>query len=147
MIKQSSIEDEQPEEAPTDSGPDLTAPPGAGGKDFGLKARNAGPRRLGGRAGGNRSHWTRYAAQMQNKIADALRQNASIRKSRMTAEVRIWADSNGRITRVTLVKSTGDATLDNALKSEALTGLQLTEAPPKDMPMPITLSLSARRPN
>ena len=49
--------------------------------------------------------------------------------------------------RVTLVKSTGDATLDNALKSKALTGLQLTEAPPKDMPMPITLSLSARRPN
>jgi TonB family protein len=97
--------------------------------------------------GGSRAKWSRYAVQVQSSIADALRRHPAIRTARLTAEIRIWADSNGRITRVTIARSTGDPALDSTLKAEALTGLQLPESPPKDMPMPITLSVSARRPN
>jgi len=97
--------------------------------------------------GGNRSRWGWYAGQVQKTVAEALRQNPRLRKAAMSAQVRVWADSNGRVTRVTLAKSTGDPALDEAITSEALRGLQLAEAPPRGMPMPINLKLTARRPN
>jgi hypothetical protein len=37
--------------------------------------------------------------------------------------------------------------MDSVLSGEVLSGLQLTEAPPQDMPMPINLRITARKPN
>jgi periplasmic protein TonB len=37
--------------------------------------------------------------------------------------------------------------MDEAIKTEVLTGLQLQQPPPPDMPMPMLLRLTARRPN
>jgi TonB family protein len=64
----------------------------------------------------------------------------------LSAQVRIWADSSGRVTKVTLAKSTGDPAMDEILTTQTLRGLRLAEAPPQGMPMPITLKLTARRP-
>ena len=64
----------------------------------------------------------------------------------MRMEVRIWADGTGRITRTSLKGSTGDSDLDSTIKNDLLTGLQLTDPPPADMPMPIVMVLSARKP-
>ena len=41
--------------------------------------------------------------------------------------------------------STGDPSLDSAIRDEVLNGLQL-QPPPLGMPIPITLRLAARRP-
>jgi periplasmic protein TonB len=84
---------------------------------------------------------------VQSAIADAMRRNTATKKATMSVQARVWADSTGRITRAQLVNSTGDAALDAALKNDILTGLQLSEAPPSDMPMPINLRLNARKPN
>jgi hypothetical protein len=50
------------------------------------------------------------------------------------------------VTRVKLEGPTRDAAIDQAI-AETLTGLQLQEPPPKDMPMPIFMRIAARRPS
>lgn len=152
MIKETAaVEEPPPEEAPSadpvpDIGTNLTGPGGPDG--YGLGRSKGGSGRTGaGLGGAPRSRWGLYAGQVQKTIANALREHPKLRKAALSAQVRVWADSNGRITRVALVKSTGDTSLDQAISDETLRGLQLAEAPPAGMPMPINLKLTARRPN
>jgi TonB family protein len=63
----------------------------------------------------------------------------------MKVQVRIWADSTGRVTRAKLDGTTGDPKLDDALQ-KVLTNIQLQEPPPAGMPAPIVMRLTARRP-
>ena len=151
MIKETAAVEEPPEESPAaepapDIGTNLTGPGGPDGFNIG-RARGGNGGTGNGIGGSARSRWGWYAGQVQKTIAEAVRRNPKLRKAALAAQVRVWADSNGRITRVTLSKSTGDPALDAAITSEALGGLQLAEAPPQGMPMPINLKLTARRPN
>ena len=152
MVEQTPINEPEPkpDETPKDEPPPLgTAIQGNGPPDgFGLSGSGNGM--IGGNGngrgsgrGGSKFGW--YAGQVQTRIAEALRKNGRTRSADLSIEVRIWADSNGRISRVS-AGSTGDAGLDNAIRNEVLTGLQLQESPPQDMPMPIVLRLTARRP-
>ena len=70
---------------------------------------------------------------------------ATTSKTPPTVQVRIWADSSGRITRASLAGSSGDPAVDNAIRNNALAGLQLPEPPPADMPMPINMRITARK--
>jgi hypothetical protein len=54
----------------------------------------------------------------------------------MSTEVRVWVDSSGRITRAS---GGGDA-------AAVLEGVRLSGPPPADMPMPIVMRISAKRP-
>jgi TonB family protein len=83
---------------------------------------------------------------VQKTIQDALSRNRLTSRAEFARKVRIWADISGRVTRVKLEGSTDDAAIDRAI-DEALTGLQLQEPPPKEMPMPIVMRLVARRPS
>ncbi len=65
----------------------------------------------------------------------------------MSIQVRLWADASGRITRVQLVSSSGDAEVDAALRDQVFAGLALREPPPPDMPMPIVTRITSRRPS
>ncbi len=69
-------------------------------------------------------------SEVQTRVADVLRQNSHTRNASLRVDVRIWPDSTGRVTRAQLVSSTGNAEIDNAIKNEVLTGLQLQEPPP-----------------
>jgi protein TonB len=153
MVEQSPVN--EPEEKPRDEPPKVADPGPIGtnikgngpGDGFGL----GGPRgnglgnSQGGRGGGSRWGW--YAGQVQVRISDALRSNRKTRNGRIDSlQVRIWPDQTGRIVRAQLAGTTGDPATDEAIKSEVLTGLQLTEAPPQGMPLPIVLRLNARRP-
>jgi periplasmic protein TonB len=130
------------------------APPGPLGVDakgggqsdaFGLVGRQGGNGLLnGGGGGGSRFGW--YAAEVQSRIEEALRQNNRTRTASIAGiRIRIWADTTARVTRAQLVGTTGDSTLDKAITNEVLTGLQLKEPPPSDMPMPIVLRVTAHR--
>ncbi len=88
-----------------------------------------------------------YAAQVQATISDALRKDPRTRSAEFRVEVRIWPDLTGRVTRASLVSSTGDPAIDTAIKTDVLTGLQLDASPPEGMPLPIVIRLTARRPN
>lgn len=151
MISQTPVADDEqkPEEAPAPAAPDVgTNITGTGGPDaFGLSGGgvSGGGTKIARRSSGSRWGW--YAASVQRSIGEALRRNAVTRGASFTLEVRIWADLTGRIARAQLAGTTGDAKVDAAVRDDVLTGLRLTEAPPRDMPLPIVLRLSAQRPN
>jgi len=84
---------------------------------------------------------------VQARIADALRKNSKTRDANVRVKVRIWSDSSGRITHAELSGSSGDSSVDTAIKNEVLTGLQLQEPPPQDMPMPIVMMIREQRPS
>ncbi len=153
MIAQEEVKPDEvkaPEPKPSDDPPPIgTNNVGSGPPDgFGLGAYKGGTGGTGtgtggGGRGGSKFGW--YAGQVQSRVADALRRNGRTRNASLSLQVRIWADSSGRITRASLVGSSGDNSLDSAIANEVLTGLQLQEAPPSDMPMPINLRITARK--
>lgn len=145
-IEEPMIKEEAPKEAPPPDEPPLgTGIKGEGGDNYGLSDK-AGNGRIGGN-GGNGTKWGTYASRLQARIQQALQQNRKTRSANMSVKVRVWPDPSGRIRRAQLAESTGDASLDGALRDEVLTGLQLNEPPPSDMPAPVTLRVTARRPH
>lgn len=150
MVEQEPVAEDEPppEAAPEAPSEDLgTNITGGNGPDMGLsKGGGNGNGRIGGTGRKGGSKWGYYASQVQATIADALRRNASTKGASMTLQVRIWADANGRITRASLVGSSGNPAIDSAIKNQVLIGLQLPQAPPADMPMPINMRITARKP-
>lgn len=150
MVEQAPVEEneEKPDDKPKEAPPALgTGIKGSGTDSFGLRG-GSGPALGGDARRSSGSKWGWYAGQVQSRIASALRSNARTRNGRIeNLTVRIWADQTGRVTRATLGGSSGDPGIDAALRDEILNGLQLAEAPPAGMPMPIVLRVSARRPN
>ncbi|WP_371424495.1 TonB C-terminal domain-containing protein [Tardiphaga sp.] len=91
----------------------------------------------GGRGGGG-SRWGWYDAMVTRQVKDALEANPTVKKISMKSVIRIWINKQtGRIERVELEKSTGNAEVDAAIKSEVLGKMTLREPPPNDMPMPM----------
>ena len=152
MIEQTPVENEpKPDETPDQPPPvDLgTSIRGDGPPDaFGLSGR--GGSGLAGGTGASkaqqRSRWGWYASQVQSRIQQAVRANRATRAASIRVDVKIWADSAGRVSRAAIANSSGNAALDAALRDQVLTGLQLSEPPPEGMPMPLVLRLTARRP-
>ncbi len=95
-----------------------------------------------GEGAGNRYAW--YYAKLASEIEDAFRKSKRASTSQARVELRIWADATGRIERVQLIRSTGNAELDEAIRS--ITGMKLREPPPPDLPMPMIARFTARRP-
>ena len=85
-----------------------------------------------------------YAGQVKSRIQQALESNPRTRKARMTFVIRVWPDPTGRITRAKLETSTGDPKLDEYIRDEVITGLQVSTPPPERMPAFIRLGISAR---
>jgi outer membrane biosynthesis protein TonB len=149
MVEQEPVPDDEPPpdntplEAPSD---DLSTGIAGNGPDMGLSGGNGNGGKIGGtgrKGGGSKFGW--YAAKVQTSIADALRRHPSTRNAKMVLQVRVWPDSNGRITRAQLVGTSGNPAVDQAIKNQILTGLQLPQAPPADMPVPIVLRISASK--
>jgi hypothetical protein len=152
MIEQTPVENESKPEEKADEPPpaDLgTGIKGDGPPDgFGLTGRGgSGATGAGTGSAQQRSRWGWYASQVQSRIQQTVRTHRTTRAAAIRIDVKVWADSTGRITRATLANPTGNAALDAALRDEVLTGLQLSEPPPEGMPMPIVLRITARRPN
>lgn len=148
-IKEEKVVEQPKDEAPNDDSKN-DEPPGpisleSDAKGPGDMASKKGGRPVSGGAGGA-SRWGWYASMVQGQLEAALRANAKTRNAVMQVQVRVWADSSGRITRVALVSSSGNAEVDNAIRSEVLSGLMLRQPPPPDMPMPMVTRITARRP-
>jgi periplasmic protein TonB len=145
--EQPMIKEQQPKEVeakPKDQAPLGTGIKGNGPDSFGLSGKE-GNGRIGGDSGGG-TKWSWYAREVQVQVQQALQENRKTRSASLAVNVRIWPNPAGRITRAQIAGSTGDPMLDEAL-SEALTGLQLPDPPPSDMPSPITLRVTERRPH
>ena len=150
MIEQAPVEEnEEPPDEPSPEPPSEDLGGGvAGGTGPAIGSGSGGGNRIGGtgrRGGGSKFGW--YAAKVQSSIRDALGRNAATRSATFSSlTVKVWADDSGRITRAQLVGSSGNPAVDQAIKNQILTGLMLPQAPPPDLPMPINLRISARKP-
>jgi len=143
-MEQPMIKEDQPKEAPPKSEPLSTGIKGDGPNNFGLSDK-AGNGRIGTDSGKG-TKWAWYAREVQSSVQQAMQRNRKTRSATVNVNVRVWPDATGRIHRAQLASSTGDPLLDAAIRDEVLTGLQLDQPPPIDMPAPITLRLAARRP-
>jgi hypothetical protein len=152
-ITEKDIKEEAKVEEPKDAPPD-EPPPGPLGLDqaaegpgdnFNLVGKPGGRGLLGGGGGGG-SRWGYYVAMVQQQIEAALRSNPKTRNSVTQVQVNIWADHSGRVNRVQIVNSSGNAEVDAIIRGEVLGGLTLREPPPADMPMPMVTRITLRQP-
>jgi outer membrane biosynthesis protein TonB len=99
---------------------------------------------VGGGGGDAASRWAWFYGRMQPDVEAVLRRSRRLSAVAAVAELRLWWDESGRITRVQPVRPSPDPTLDQEF--EALVGLQLRHPPPPDLPMPVVMRVQARRP-
>lgn len=152
MVEQQPVhQDEKRPETSKEKLPDAPAPLGTsitgpgGGSDLGLGAGLGGGFGSGlGGGGGSKFGW--YASEVQNSVVNAVRNNPRTQGAAMDVIICIWPDSSGRVVKARVVNSSGNRALDAVLKNQVMTGLQLSEPPPPDMPLPIVVHLSSRLP-
>jgi outer membrane biosynthesis protein TonB len=99
---------------------------------------------VGGGQGDAAARYAWFYARMQPDVEAVLRRSKRLSAVSAVAELRLWWDESGRITRVQPVRPNRDASLDQEF--EALVGLQLRHRPPPDVPMPVVMRVHARRP-
>jgi TonB family protein len=93
---------------------------------------------IGGGGGDGNAAYMSYGRIVSADVQSALRRDDKLRFAKFVAELRIWLDVSGKVTRVQLASSSGDPAIDDAV-TRSLNGLALHEPPPKDMPQPIRL--------
>jgi protein TonB len=136
-----------PEPDPTEDAPSLDEQLGldaegvAGGDGFGLAARRGGSD-ITGSGSGAAFAW--YTGMLKDNVLDALSDDERIRKGDYRVTVRIWLDADGAIQRVSLADSTGNADLDSAIENALRRVGRVRQAPPLEMPQPVTLRIVSR---
>jgi protein TonB len=133
-----------PEPTPQEDAPaeqlGIDADGSSGGDGFGLAARKGGRDLLGSSNGA----FAWYTGMLKDTILEKLSADDRVRRGSYAAVVRIWVTSDGRVERVKLAQSTGDPARDIAIE-ESLTKIsRVREAPPIEMPQPITLRIVSR---
>jgi protein TonB len=144
------VEEPLPQDVPEPEAAD-DAPPGeqlgldaegvAGGDAFGLAARRGGADIIGG-GGGAAFAW--YTGMIKDGILDALAEDERVRKGNYRLTVRVWLAPDGRVERIALADSTGNPQLDAAIEQALTRVRRLREAPPLEMPQPVTLRIVSR---
>lgn len=135
----------QPDPTPSDEPPPseqlgLDAEGSAGGDAFGLLGHKGGRDLLG--SGGSAYAW--YAGLLKNEIADQLGNEKQARKGEYSVVVRVWVREDGTIERVRIVQSSGDRDRDRAIEAALSKVTRLSQAPPANMPQPISLRIVSR---
>jgi outer membrane biosynthesis protein TonB len=94
-----------------------------------------------GGGAGNRFGW--YYTRVASELEAAFRKNKSFTTASTRVELRLWASADGRVSKIEPVHSTGNPDIDEAIR--AMAGMQLSQPPPADAPMPMILRVTARR--
>jgi protein TonB len=131
-------EEPLPEDAPAEQ-LGLDSEGVAGSDGFGLAARKGGRDLIGG---GTSFGW--YTTLLKDSIQQTLADDELVRKGNYQVVVRVWLARDGRVEKILLAQSTGNQRLDGAIR-EALGRMEkLSDAPPLEMPQPITLRIVSR---
>lgn len=118
----------------------LDADGSAGSDGFGLAARKGGRDLLA--SGGSAFTW--YAGLLKSEILGQLQDEKSVRSGSYSVTVRVWVKPDGSIERIRIAQSSGNRERDKAIE-EALTRIsRVSQAPPADMPQPISLRIVSR---
>jgi protein TonB len=126
----------------------------AGGDAFALRAKKGGRSLLKTTPGtigdgpGTMSRWDRtrfnyFAAQVKRLLEQELARHGDLRISAYTIDVSLWIDTRGRIEGYRLLGSTGNAELDEQLRTILSGTVVLAESPPPDMPQPVHIRINS----
>ena len=130
----------QPSQPPPGQRLGLDADANGGGDAFGLLANKGGRDLLAG--GGSAFAW--YAGLLKDQILSQLNGDTSARRGEYALVVQVWVRGDGSIDRVRVAQGSGDHARDQAIE-QALSRLgRLNQAPPADMPEPISLRIVSR---
>ncbi|PQP04074.1 energy transducer TonB [Pseudomonas frederiksbergensis] len=137
------------EEAPPSPVDDLANPMQMDGDaQSGNDAFNIGAGKGGGMAGagGGRVGNGTYSQFLAFTFQRLLRENPDLRNLAFSLQTDVWLSGVGEITRVELVKSSGNPDVDAQVLAALRGAPHLTERPPASMTLPVRLSLQGRRP-
>jgi protein TonB len=115
----------------------LDAEGSAGGDEFGLAARKGGRDLLA--SGGSAYAW--YAGLLKSQIVDQLNSEQHARLGNYSVVVRVWIRDDGTVDRVRIAQSSGNRERDQAIEAALSRITRLPQAPPADMPEPISLRI------
>jgi hypothetical protein len=147
MVEEQKIEQpvDKPMDAPKDEPPPgplaLDAKGEAGSDAFGLGGKLGGADFFGGGGGTRFGH---FAILMQTSISKSIHDDEKLNTEKFRATVKVWLSEAGKIQRVQVMHTTGDAGTDNRIEQVIGAMPVLPEAPPKDMPQPIVVRIGAR---
>lgn len=127
-------------EAPPGEQLGLDAEGGAGGDAFGLVGNKGGRDLLA--SGGSVFVW--YAGLLKSQILEQLNTENQARHGEYSLTVRVWVRNDGSIDRVRIVQSSGSRERDQAIEAALSRMTRLSQAPPADMPEPISLRIVSR---
>jgi len=137
------------EEAPPSPVDDLANPMQMDGDaQAGSDAFNIGAGKGGGMAGsgGGRLGNGTYSQFLAFTFQRVLRENPDLRNQAFSLQTDVWLSAVGEITRVELVKSSGNPQIDTLVLAALRGAAHLTERPPASLTLPVRLSLQGRRP-
>jgi protein TonB len=83
-----------------------------------------------------------YAAQTKGELQRYLHKNAGLTRSQYMVKVRVWVGGDGSVKRFELVGSSGDNAIDEAIQAAIQAFAGFSQAPPSDMPQPISLRIT-----
>ena len=142
------IEQQVPQNEPDPSHDDAPPPAeqlgldaeGAAGDDaFGLAARKGGSDLVG--TGGAVFAW--YTNKLKDTILERLSADPHLRGKKYNLQIRIWLDAEGRIKNMQIVGSSGEKEIDKAISTDVSGIGRFGEAPPLELPQPITWQLNS----
>jgi len=113
---------------------------GAGSDGFGLVGNKGGRDLLGGGKGA----FAFYTNQLQRHLQDELARNKKLKRLDYRVMVRVWLSKSGSVQRVDLGGSSGDAEVDETLRTALAAAPALRDAPPENMPQPIRIRIMNR---
>ncbi|VVP82953.1 hypothetical protein PS925_00645 [Pseudomonas fluorescens] len=139
------------EEAPPSPADDLANPMQMDGDaQSGNDAFNIGAGKGGGMAGagagGGRLGTGTYSQFLAFTFQRLLRENPELRNLAFSLQADVWLSSVGEITRVELIKSSGNPEIDTQVLAALRGAPALSERPPASITLPVRLSLQGRRP-
>ncbi|ROM82972.1 energy transducer TonB [Pseudomonas brassicacearum] len=137
------------EEAPPSPVDDLANPMQMDGDaQAGNDAFNIGAGKGGGMAGagGGRLGNGTYSQFLAFTFQRLLRENPDLRSLVFSLQADVWLSAVGEITRVELVKSSGNPQVDEQVIAALRAAPHLSERPPASLTLPVRLSLQGRRP-
>jgi len=144
---------EQPKMAPAATSADLKmdGPAGDGpsafsaGKITNEDLSNVGKGPAGGGGGGAFNAFNFYANLIKGELQRQLTRNKELREMAYKADVQVWVDRDGSVSRFEVIKGTGDAELDGMLKKAIAASTAFSAGPPEKMPQPIRFRISTGR--
>ena len=144
---------EQPKSADQPRQLTINGPAQAGGDAFGIKAGSGGGSTLVGGptqggpagAGGGGFAEASYGRYLSGEIQRAVQSDDRVSRQVFQAEVAVWIDGAGRLTRARILKGSGDSRLDQQLIA-TLEGMRsVGEPPPAAFRFPQRVSIRGRR--